>query len=223
MINLDIREGCRSSNEKFLQLSKGTLDVSALEKPTANERNQLGKLLDEDKKLLLIETGCQNISEMLKAEIDHLQKELNQRQESLKKLKESNSEDAEQINKLNQKIVAVEDQIAKIELETVGFHTQTAKLAQRLEKQDKELVELTVQFQKKKTQFEEKVVEESVNQQKLVDMKTSLREEQEKLEAVVKRNQAMLDELLQTYRNKLILEESAGDEELKQQVLRDTN
>ena len=194
-----------------------------MEKPTANERNQLGKLLDEDKKLLLIETGCHNISDMLKAEIEHLQKELQQRQENLNKLKQANSGDAEEIDRLNQKIVAVEDQIAKIELETLGFHTQTAKLAQRLEKQEKELAELTLQFQKKKTQFEEKVVEESVNQQKLVDMKTALREEQEKLEAVVKRNQAMLEELLQTYRNKLIVEESVGDEELKQQVLRDTH
>ena len=204
-------------------MSKGTLDVSALEKPTANERTQLGKLLDEDKKLLLIETGCQNISDMLKAEIEHLQKELQQRQESLSKLKQTNSGDAEEIDRLNQKIVAVEDQIAKIELEALGFHNQTAKLAQRLEKQEKELAELTVQFQKKKTQFEEKVVEEGVNQQKLTDMKTALRDEQEKLEAVVKRNQAMLEELLQTYRNKLIVEESVGDEELKQQVLRDTH
>lgn len=160
---------------------------------------------------------------MLKAEIEHLQKELQQRQESLSKLKQTNSGDAEEIDRLNQKIVAVEDQIAKIELEALGFHNQTAKLAQRLEKQEKELAELTVQFQKKKTQFEEKVVEEGVNQQKLTDMKTALRDEQEKLEAVVKRNQAMLEELLQTYRNKLIVEESVGDEELKQQVLRDTH
>lgn len=193
--------------------------MSTLEKPSAAERTQLGKLLDEDKKLFLVEVGCQNISEMLQTEIQTLQKELEQRRSALSVMKQKNVTDTDQIRKLNEQIMSVEDQISRLELESLGFHTQTAKLNQKLEQQQQELAEHKVLYAKKKTAFEEKVIEDSVYQQKLVDMRTALREEQEKLEAVVKRNEKLLADLLQTYRTKLIVEESVGDEESKQRVL----
>lgn len=168
---------------------------------------------------MLIETGIQSIETLLKEETDKVSNDIKTKRAKLEELKQKNSQSAGTIRKSNEEVLTIEDDINKIALEmvTVGLH-ETRVLNQLSEKK-REYEEVKHEYEKKKGKAEEEASNLKYKENQLATMKANLKEEQEKLEATNKRNNAIIDEILSLYKQSLMVKESVQDEDLKNQIL----
>lgn len=101
----------------------------------------------------------------------------------------------------------------------MSFHVQTTRASAQLTEKRRELSDLKVDYDKKKQKADEETGSLQYKEKQLSQMKSNLKEEEEKFDAARKKNISLTDQLQSCYRQKLMLTESMGDESLKEQVL----
>ena len=101
----------------------------------------------------------------------------------------------------------------------VATYVQTTRTSTMLTEKRKELADLKVDFDKKKKKADEEAGSLQYKEKQLSQMKTNLKEEEEKFDAARKKNVTLTEQLQSCYRQQLLLSESMGDESLKKKVL----
>ena len=69
-------------------------------------RLQIGKILDDEKRLVLLENGIQTIENLLKQEVDKIQVDLQQKKAKVAELKAKSGESATKIRSANVEILS---------------------------------------------------------------------------------------------------------------------
>lgn len=184
-------------------------------------RIQLGKIFDDDKRLLLLETGLVTIEQLLKEESEKVLAELKVKKAQLQELKTKNTSAATTIKESNSEVLTLEDDIDKIALELISINLHEARVTAHLAEKKKEYEDVKAEYEKKKAKAEEDTSNLKYKENQLTTMKSNLKEEQEKLENTNKRNNEIIDEILTIYKESLLISESNGDEELKNGMLKE--
>ncbi len=188
-------------------------------KTNTRSRLQLAKIFDDERKLLLIETGTQSIEQLLKEETDKVGTDIKSKRAKLEELKQKNSQSANSIRKTNDEALTLEDEINKIALEMVTIGLHESRVISQLSEKKKEYEDVKHEYEKKKSKAEEETANLKYKENQLATMKANLKEEQDKLEATNKRNNAIIEEILNTYKQSLMVQESVQDEDLKNKIL----
>ena len=69
-------------------------------------RLQIGRIFDDEKRLLLLETGIQTIEDLLKQEVNKVQADLQQKKSKVEELKAKSGESASKIRSANIEILS---------------------------------------------------------------------------------------------------------------------
>lgn len=217
----DLQNHFKTIEDKCQTLSSTLGDKLADEKKIEDSKEALFKLFENAKKQILLETGCSTVENLLKEEAASTTKELEERKQKVQILQGENTQSADQIKKMNLEVLDLEDQISKLELGVLNYDVHSKKLELRLKEKTTEIEALKEDFERQKRKATETETSVKVREGELSQLKSQLKEETDKYENLVKKNNQLADELLSTYRNKLMVDESYNDDLVKQEIVKD--
>lgn len=113
----------------------------------------------------------------------------------------------------------LDDQIDKFSLDLMTLNLHSRGVEAKIGERRQEYEDFKIEFEKKRREAEEKVLQQKVAESELASIKTLLKEESEKLEKVVKKNEELVEEIITLYRKSQVVSESRHDEVLRHRLL----
>lgn len=101
----------------------------------------------------------------------------------------------------------------------LSYHVDVTRTSNLLTEKRRELTELKIIYDKYKQKASDEASALEFKEKQLGQMKANLKEEEDRFEVARKKNITLTEQLQSCYRQKLLLEESLGDESLKEKVL----
>lgn len=183
-------------------------------------------MFNEERRLVLIENGIQSIQKLLEEERVQTVKEIEAKKAAVEKLKTMNQQTTEAVKKMNEEILRsryltadLDEQIDQFSLDLVSLNLHDRAVESKIGEKRQEYEDAKAEFEKKKREAEEKVLQQKVAESELANIKSLLKEESEKLEKLAKSNEELLEEIVTLYRRSQVVSESRHDEALRNRLL----
>ena len=186
----------------------------------------LNKVFNDERRLVLIENGIQSIEKLLEEERIQTVKEIEEKKSVVEKLKRANQQTSETVKKMNEEILCrkfiisdLDEQIDQFSLDLMSLNLHTKAVESKIGEKRQEYEDTKAEFEKKKREAEEKVLQQKIAESEVANIKTSLKEESEKLEKLSKKNEELLEEIVTLFRRSQVVSESRRDEALRNRLL----
>lgn len=219
----DIKDSIYKIQYKYMNMNKISYDKIVPDTDVYDEYSKIYTLYDHDKRLLLIDIGNTSIHKILEDEFNNTKVEIDNKEQTLTTLKNTNSGIIEDIKQMNQQIMSLDEQIDKLSLDVSSMDLYNNRLHRLIEEKTLEYNSIREDYEKKKKLNDEDMGGLKVKEQELSKMKTNLKEQNDILEQTAHKNQQLLDDILTTYKQHLLIEESYSDELTKQKILNNYN
>ena len=113
----------------------------------------------------------------------------------------------------------MEDDIDRVALEMISNNLHESRIIAQLIEKKKEYEDVKIEFEKKKSKAEEEQNSLKFKENQLSTLKSNLKEEQDKLEITNKKNNEIIEEIVNIYKQSMLVKESLGDEQIRNQLL----
>ena len=113
----------------------------------------------------------------------------------------------------------MEDEIDRVALEMISNNLHESRIMAQLIEKKKEYEDVKIEFEKKKSKAEEEQNSLKFKENQLSTLKSNLKEEQDKLEITNKKNNEIIEEIVNIYKQSMLVKESLGDEQIRNQLL----
>ena len=113
----------------------------------------------------------------------------------------------------------MEDDIDRVALEMISNNLHESRIIAQLIEKKKEYEDVKIEFEKKKSKAEEEQNSLKFKENQLSTLKSNLKEEQDKLETTNKKNNEIIEEIVNIYKQSMLVKESLGDEQIRNQLL----